>query len=112
MSSPRKSDRTARDWVLSVLNEKLAAQRKRAREVLKPLAEKGKLTKGDVERAMGVLCFNHLAYCCGPKRKCGYRDELLRTIGMTKADYVRYKRRCEELLWSKLLKRGAPKAPA
>jgi len=102
MSSPRKSEERAKDWVRSVLEEKLVAQRRRAREILKPLAKKA-LTRADVENAMKVLCFNHLAYCCGVDHKCGYRDELLKALGLTEDDYARYKRRCENLLWTNVL---------
>lgn len=76
---------------------------------MKPIAEKrrkGKLTKKDVERGMRILCFKNLAHCCGPEKKCGYRDSLLRAIGMTKADYIEYKKSCKVFFWEFLASSG------
>jgi len=107
MSSPRKSEERAKDWVRSVLEEKLTHQRRRAREILKTLIEKRrKLTKRDVEKGMKILCYKHLAYCCGIEKKCGYRDSLLNAIGMTKADYIEYKKSCGVLLQEFLASNG------
>lgn len=100
MSSPKKSEERAKDWVRSVLEEKLAHQREQTRKLLKFISSKRALTRADVENAMKVLCFNHLAYCCGVNHKCGYRDELLNAVGLTKDDYAKYKHRCENLLWT------------
>ena len=101
--SAGNSEERAERWVSGILEKKLRGQRRRARKTLRPLAEKKRrgerLTKGDVGRGMEVLCFKHLAFCCGAEKKCGYRDSLLEALGLGKAEYIEYKRRCERLLW-------------
>ncbi len=97
-------------WVRQIVEERVRDQRRRARETLKPMTEKKRrgerLTKRDVERGLGVLCFKNLAWCCSLDKKCGYRDSLLKTIGLARKDYRRYKNRCKGLLWSFLKEKG------
>ena len=101
-----------RRWIDKLLEEKLAQQRRVAMRKLRPLIEKRRrgeeLTREEVERAMSVTCWKHLAYCCSTKKKCGYRDMVLRALGLTKRDYSKYKKACEGLLWLILAEKRSP----
>ena len=104
MTSKERAER----WVSGILEEKLRGQRKRARKTLRFIAEKKRggerLTKRDVEKGMGVLCWKNLAYCCHVSKKCGFRGTLLSSLGLSEKDYTEYKEECQKLLW-RFLKR-------
>jgi len=44
------------------------------------------------DRAMAITCYGSLAYCCGLEKKCPIRDEALRLLGLSEADYLKIKR--------------------
>jgi len=112
-SEEEGSRKRADEWVSEILAEALLNQRRRAMEKLKPLAAKKRrgerLTRRDIERGMEILCYKSFAFCCDipPKgKRCGYRDSLLRVLGLTRNDYRDYKERCKKLFWRVLRERG------
>lgn len=102
-SSPKRARGSTDEWIDAILEETLLNQRRRAMERLRPLIEKKrrgeKLSKKDIEEGMKVLCYGHFCFCCGLKKRCGYRDSLLKALGLTRKDYTDYKDRCKRLFW-------------
>jgi predicted metal-binding transcription factor (methanogenesis marker protein 9) len=37
------------------------------------------------------LCFYSLSYCCGLKKQCKMRDEVMQNIGLSTEDYIKLK---------------------
>ena len=66
------------------------------------LLKKEKLSKEDVEEALGMLCFRSLAYCCGLEKKCPYRDTVLAILGISEEEYKEVKKKADEMFRSRV----------
>ena len=72
---------------------------------------KGNKTNKNIMKAMKVLCFGSIAYCCGSPlclngKPCSFRDSFLTALGLTAKDFEEYKKECDELFWKFINKKG------
>ncbi len=51
------------------------------------------------------VCYGSLAYCCSFEKKCGYRDKVIKKIGLTRKQFLKLKGDFDKSLF-KLLKGG------
>lgn len=57
------------------------------------------------ESPSGGTCWSSLAFCCSLKRKCKFRDRVMKQIGLTKKQFRNLKEDFDKKLF-KLLKGG------
>jgi len=75
-------------------------------KLLKEIKKKEKKTWEDVKRAMSINCFKSLSYCCGLEKPCLFRDVVLFSLGMSKDDFLEFKKRCDKVLLEFLKEKG------
>ena len=52
-------------------------------------------------------CFGSLAWCCKSSTPCMFRNMALKEVGLSLADYMRYKRRLSEKLMKRVFEGDA-----
>jgi predicted metal-binding transcription factor (methanogenesis marker protein 9) len=63
--------------------------------VIRALRGEVKLSEKEIR---DLLCYNSLAYCCGLKKPCAYRDAARALLGITDEEYARLKEELDKKL--------------
>jgi len=85
---------------LSKEHENEIAELTRRLVIIEKHKDKKPNNENELKELFSLLCFGNLAYCCGLKKSCYWRDAVLTILGITNKQYKQWKER----MWKEFAK--------
>lgn len=82
------------DGMIEELENSVEEERKdiEAYRYLKKLSEADKISKNQIDKAMEVTCYGHLAGCCGPEKGCPMQLSVCEALRLDPEELFQFKK--------------------